>query len=399
MKKQIFLTGIIEFTLLVIGGMVAITEGKIDPLQLHKDALVVDMHSDTVLRMIKGFDFGIRDTSGHMDIPRLQEGGIDLQVFACWLDTRTAKEECRQKVDLMLDSLDYQINRYHDKISICLTADDAVRIINDGKIAAFLAIENGVAIACDLSNLDHFYRRGVRYMTLTHTESSDWCISSADKKPAFNGLTDFGRDVVRKMNELGMIVDISHAAPSAVSEVLKISGDPIIASHSCVHNHCPHDRNLTDNQIKAISARGGIIGINFYNAYLSARWNAISDSVIAAHKEEMDSIAAQFGDDMTGMHEAMRPIFREMKPLLKELMIDVDLVVDHIDYIVNLVGPDYVGLGSDFDGVHALPKNLADCSMVPNITKELVNRGYSEEDIKKILGGNFMRVFKQVCDN
>jgi membrane dipeptidase len=206
----------ITLTLLAIltGGLLVCSEANRDPMKLHRDALVADLHSDTALRMVEeGFDFSTRDTTGHMDIPRLLEGGVDLQVFACYLDTKTPPEKCRSTVDELIDSLEAQISRNPDKIAICRTSGEAKDIIESGRIAAFLAIENGVAIANDLDNLQHFYDRGIRYMTLTHVLSNDWCISSSDTaKPAFHGLTDFGRDVVRRMNQLGMIVDVSHAA-------------------------------------------------------------------------------------------------------------------------------------------------------------------------------------------
>jgi len=356
------------------------------------------MHCDTVLRMKRGFDLSKRDTTGHMDIPRLIEGGIDLQVFACYVSTETPAKQCRPKTDEMIDSLAAQIARNLDKIAICRTASEAEGIIERGRIAAFVGIENGVAIANSLDNLQHFYDRGVRYMTLTHTSSSEWCISSADTTPAFYGLTDFGREVVRKMNEVGMIVDVSHASVSAVEEVLKVTRDPIIASHSCVHSICPSDRNLTDEQIKAIAENGGVIGINFFSGYLSSEWNCLSDSLFNAHKTEIDSIRALYQEDREKRHQAMEPIFEMMDEELGKIDVSVPTIVDHIDHVVNLVGPDHVGLGSDFDGVFGLPKGMSDCSMVPNITKELVRRGYSGQDIEKILGGNFMRVFRQVCD-
>jgi membrane dipeptidase len=392
-KYTFFLIAIIAVTL-GCGG------SQRDYTALHRSALVADMHSDTALRMMRGFDFSQRDTIGHMDIPRLEEGGVDLQVFACFLSTETPAAECRPLVDRILDSLTAQINRNPDKIEICRTAGEAEDIIGRGKIAAFLGIENGVAINDSLENLRHFYDRGVRYMTLTHTASNDWCISSADTTPAFDGLTEFGEEVVRTMNELGMIVDVSHASPAAVAKVLQVSTDPVIASHSCVYAICPHDRNLTDDQIKAIAAKGGVIGINFYGGYLSPgnRWTEIWDSGWAAHKAEIDSIDALYADDRARRREALQSMFDSLRAEVEKLDISVATVVDHIDYIVKLVGPDYVGLGSDFDGVFGLPRGLKDCSMVPNITKELVARGYSDRDIQKILGGNFMRVFHRVCD-
>lgn len=373
------------------------SQSRIDPLKLHYEALVADLHSDTALRMVEeGFDFSKRDTTGHTDLPRLKEGGVDLQVFACWLDTDTPPEKCRPTVDELLDSLDSQIGRNPDRIAVCRTASEAEDILESGRIAAFLAIENGVAIANDLGNLQHFYDRGVRYMTLTHTASNDWCISSADSTPAFDGLTDFGREVVRKMNELGMIVDVSHAHPSAVAEVLKITSDPVIASHSCVFELCPHDRNLADDQIRAIARNGGVIGINFFTGYLSKEFNDLDRAFDLEHKAEIDSFKTLY-PDYKERRRAMRPLYAEFNRKVDSLGIDYSIILDHIDYIVNLVGPDHVALGSDFDGVHLIPKGIENCSMMPNITKGLVERGYSEQDIRKILGGNFMRVFRQVC--
>ena len=374
------------------------SKAPIDPEKLHREALVADLHSDTVLRMKKGFDFSARDTSGQMDIPRLREGGVDLQAFACWIPGNTPLDSCVAKTDLMIDSLYEQTERHQDKIAVCRTAAEAEEIIESGRIAAFVAIENGLAIANNLNNLRHYYERGVRYMTLTHTSSHDWCISSADTAPKFDGLTSFGEDVIREMNRLGMIIDISHVGATAVAKALAITKDPVIASHSCVYGLCPHDRNLTDEQIRAIAANGGVIGINFFSGYLDERFEAISDSVKEQYKAEIDSVEALYPNDYAKKHRALAWLFNILAERQSVLNITVGTVVDHIDHIVNLVGPEHVGLGSDFDGVFAFPKGLSDCSMMPNITVELVRRGYSEEEIKKILGGNFMRVFRQVCD-
>ncbi|HUU45687.1 MAG TPA: membrane dipeptidase, partial [Acidobacteriota bacterium] len=341
--------------LVMAGVLLSCSAAEHGELSLHQSALVADMHSDTALRMLRGFDFSQRDSTGHMDIPRLREGGIDLQAFACWVSTDMPPDECLPRIELMIDSLDSQIARNPDKIGLCRTASEALDLIDAGKIAALLAIENGVAIAGDLDNLQHFYDRGVRILTLTHTASSDWCISSADTMPAFPGLTDFGRSVVQKMNALGMIVDVSHASPEAVAEVLRITSDPIIASHSCVRALCDHDRNLTDDQIRTIAANGGVIGINFYNGYLADEWNERTDAAYDARRAEIDSLSELYKDDDTKRREAMWEIRRAVRAELANVRVDVGTVVDHIDYIVRVVGPDYVGLGSDFDGVGSLP--------------------------------------------
>lgn len=369
------------------------------PEQIHRSALVADLHCDTALRLRQGIDFGALGSEGHVDLPRLDSGDIDLEVFAVWLPTDTPIDSCRATTDLLIDSLEAQFTRHHDRIATCRTASEAEASIASGCIAAFIGIENGVAIANDLANLQHYYDRGVRYMTLTHTASNDWCISSADTAPAFNGLTEFGQSVIAEMNRLGMIIDISHAHPVAVSEVLRLTSDPVIASHSCVHALCNHDRNLTDEQIRAIAANGGVIGINFFSGYLSDRWNEISDSLWDALKPQRDSLALLYADN-DSLHRAERwKLYGSVSAVVDSMApVTVSTVCDHIDYIVKLVGPDYVGLGSDFDGVGAMPKGLEDCTGMPRITEELVRRGYATDDIVKILGGNFMRVFRQVCD-
>ena len=374
------------------------SSGGIDPDRLHREALVADLHCDTVLRMKKGFDFSVRDTSGQMDIPRMRQGGVDLEAFACWIPSDTPLDSCVAKVDLMLDSLYEQTGRYPDQIAVCKSAAKAEAIVSSGRIAAFLAIENGLAIANELANLRHYFERGVRYMTLVHTASHDWCISSADTTPAFDGVTPFGEKVVREMNRLGMIIDISHAGPAAVARVLAISSDPIIASHSCAYALCPRDRNLSDEQIKAIAQNGGVIAINFFSGYLDYRFNAIADSIKEEYRSEIDSIDALYPNDYGARHKALAWLFEILDERQSKLDITIGTVIDHIEHIVKLVGPDHVGLGSDFDGVFAFPKGLNDCSKMPAITAELVRRGYSEEDIRKILGVNFMRVFRQVCD-
>jgi membrane dipeptidase len=380
-----------------LGATLNLADNDLAIMRLHKEATVVDLHCDTLLRLKKGTDFAERDTTGHVDIPRLLEGGVDLEVFACWIPTSTPSEKCRPQIDEMIDTLQSQVIRNADKIGICTNAAEAESLISKGKIAAFIGIENGVAIADDIANLEHYYKRGVRYMTLTHSESSEWCSSSSDDNPTFDGLTEFGKDVVMKMNELGMIIDVSHASIGAVDQVLALSKSPIIASHSCAYGICPHDRNLNDNQIKAIAQNGGVIGVNFYNAYLSKEWYTAMDSFMTAHRAEFDAADSLYRGDYLKKHMALSGLYNEMNSLLSKYPVGVSDVVDHIDYIVKLVGPDYVGLGSDFDGVHSLPNGLEDVSQMPNITRELVKRGYSEEDIRKILGGNFIRVFKQVC--
>lgn len=398
LKKGVFLNKSLLTSLVIFSIIFILCGREIDFMELHKSSLVADLHCDTALRMLQGIQISVRDTSGHVDIPRLREGGVDLQVFACFISTNHPKDDCADYVHRMLDTLEAQFERNKANIAICTKAKEAEEIINSGRIAGFLAIENGVAIENNLEELKNFYKRGVRYLTLTHILSNDWCISSGDENPESFGLTDFGREVVKKMNELGMIIDVSHASESAFWEVLKVTTDPIIASHSCVYALNPHDRNLKDEQLKALAKNGGMVGINFFSAYLSKEFNGKLKNAWEKSKKEKEALLDKYKDDQKKRREVYHQIWEEIKEELKGVKVDVSLVVDHIDYVVNLVGVDYVGLGSDFDGVTFLSSGLEDCSKLPEITKELVRRGYSEDDIKKILGGNFMRVFREVCD-
>jgi len=376
---------------------------KTDPERLHREALVADLHCDTMLQMRRGYDISQRHESYHVDIPRLIEGGVNLQAFACCLSVTTDRDKRRSRTDLDLDTLIDQFDRHPDKIAVCRNASEAIQIIESDRIAALLAIENGDAIANDLNNLAHFHARGVRYITLTHFASHDWCISSADNSPAFNGLTDFGRDVVRTMNELGIIVDVSHISVRAFEEVLKVTSRPVIASHSCAHSICPHDRNLTDDEIRALADNGGMVGINFCDNFLSeASWRRTEEYF----KNDLNRIN-ELGELITSLddeaevqahYRRLRPFMTGWKEALKGIQASVYTVVDHIEHIIRLVGTDHVGLGSDYDGIFFGPVGLEDCSGLPSITHELLTRGHDESTVRKVLGENFMRVFASACD-
>jgi len=333
-----------------------------DVSSIHKEMMVCDTHCDTVEKVLsKGIDLGNRLDHGHLDIPRLREGGVDAQVFACCVIRRPEKSagDYVKQALTMIDALYTQFEKHPDAMELALTAGDIKKAKQDGKIAAILAIEGGHAIEDDLVLLRSFYRLGVRLMTLVWN-STDWADASFDR-PNHNGLTDFGRDVVKEMNRLGMMIDVSHAADGTVWDTLEVSTDPIIASHSCAQAICDHKRNVNDELIKAMSDAGGVICINFYSTFLDQNFKDNS---------------------------AKKP-----KPEPPPLSI----VIDHIDYIVNMGGIDCVGLGSDFDGMNPPPVGLEDVSKMPKITEALLERGYSVEDTAKIMGGNFLRVFGQVC--
>ena len=327
---------------------------------IHKEMIVFDAHCDTVERILsKGIDLGVRSSSGHVDIPRLVEGGVNAQVFACCIIRSDKPDGYYLKLALrMIDALHLQFAKHSDKIELALTAKDVRRIKQNGRIAAILAIEGGEAIEDDLALLRTYHRLGVRLMTLTWN-STNWADASREELK-HNGLTDFGKDVVKEMNRLGVIIDVSHAADKTVWDTLEISSDPIVASHSCARALCDHPRNVSDNLIKAISEKGGVICVNFYSVFLDQLFKDQSE--------------------------------RGLKPRLLPL----SKVVDHIDHIAEVGGIDSVGLGSDFDGIGALPKGIKDVSSFPNIIYGLLERGYSETDIEKICSGNILRVWKKI---
>jgi len=328
---------------------------------IHREMVVCDTHCDTVERILgQGVDLGARSHQGHIDIPRLMEGGVDVQIFACCIGRSGRPDGYYIKRALrMIDALHLQFEKHSDAIALALTAGDVREAKRNGKIAAIIAIEGGQAIEDDLALLRDFYRLDVRAMTLTWN-STNWADASREA-PKHDGLTDFGRDVVREMNRLGMIIDVSHAADKTVWDTLETSSAPIIASHSCARAICDHPRNVNDDLIKAIASASGAICINFYSAFLDQEFKTQSEKNL----------------------DPARP------PLSK--------VIDHINHIASVGGIDSVGLGSDFDGMNPPPEGLEDVSKMPRITGALLERGYSVEDVAKIVGGNFLRVFGQVC--
>jgi membrane dipeptidase len=374
-----------------------------DPQTVHRDAIVCDLHCDTLLRVLRGHELGELNAEGHVDLPRLMEGGIDLQFFACWPNPdylpmgESDPDSSAHQVYRMIDAFYEQLEANTEVMGLALTAGQARDVISQGKVAATLAIEGGQAIENSLETLEDYYDKGVRYMTLTWNNTNDWADASGtvfDEGPTHGGLTEFGREVIGTMNRLGMIIDISHAAEVTFWDVLQITKHPVIASHSCAYALCQHRRNLKDEQLRALAANNGVICINFYAGYLDSTYARLMDEVPKTHKAQLDSLAEIFGDNQRLLRRAERPIYRRA---LRDVRVPIDRLLDHIDHVAHVAGIDHVGLGSDFDGISRMPDEMSDASDMPLITERLFERGYNPSEVKKILGENFLRVFEEVC--
>jgi membrane dipeptidase len=372
---------------------------KFDYLKFHYDAIVADTHNDVLLRAMEGEDISVETRVGHSDLVRLKKGGVDIQVFAVWVDPIAFEKKPFKRAKDMIDTLYSIARRNSDKIAVVRNSAELEKAIAEGKICAVIGVEGGHAIENSIEKLEELYKLGVRYLGLTWNNSTDWASSAFDEttnpdKVKITGLSEFGKKVVEKMNELGMIVDVSHLGEKAFWDVVKVTKKPIIASHSSVYKLCPHYRNLKDEQIKAIAQTGGVVFVNFYAEYIDSTFNTKRKKLEEKYKAQFDSIRVLYEHDQNAYRRARRQL---MQKIAEELRPPLDVLIDHIDYIAKLVGVDHVGIGSDFDGISITPLEMDDVTFLPNITKKLLERGYSTDDVKKILGGNFLRVFKQVC--
>lgn len=371
----------------------------IDYLKVHYDAIVADTHNDVLLRVMDGEDITVETDKGHTDLVRLKKGGVDIQVFAVWVDPVAFAKNPFKRANQMIDTLYSIAKRNPDKIAVVTNSKELEKALSEGKICAVIGVEGGHAIENSLEKLEELYKRGVRYLGLTWNNSTDWASSAFDEttnpeKLKVKGLSEFGKKVIQKMDELGMLIDVSHLGEQAFWDVIKTTKKPVIASHSSVYSLCPHYRNLKDEQIKAIAKTGGVVFVNFFAEYIDSTFAKKRKQIEEKYKAQLDSLRVLYEHDQQAYRQARRQLMRKAS---EELRPPLDVLIDHIDYIAKLVGVDHVGLGSDFDGISVTPLEMDDVSFFPNITRELLKRGYSVEDVKKILGGNFVRVFKQVC--
>jgi membrane dipeptidase len=362
--------------------------------KLHFSSIVLDTHDDTTQRFFSpDYDLGKQNPTGHVDIPHMKEGGMNAIFFSIWIDGRITGPPAVEKALDQIDAVRENVRKYSNDIMLAVTADDVRRAHAQGKIAALMGVEGGHMIGNDIRMVRIFADLGVRYMTLSHFYNDEWADSSTDK-PVHNGLTDFGKDIVREMNRQGMMVDISHVSDKTFYDALEVSKAPLIASHSSCRALCNHVRDMSDDMIKALAAKGGVIQINYEKSFID---QAYKD----AYEKETGGVVAHMDELTKNCHNDEACISREMAKMQQKLTAEGKLphvswerIVDHIDHAVKLVGPDHVGLGSDFDGAD-MPEGMENCSKLPKITEALLRKGYSEADIRKILGENTLRVMEQ----
>ncbi len=362
--------------------------------RIHDEAIVIDTHCDTpMVMMSRKMDLGKRSDKTDVDFIRMKEGGLDASFFACFVSNNLDDKHPSKNALEMIDEIYQQVEGHPDIAALAFSPADIRRIEKAGLRAILIGIENGGPVEGSLRLLRDYYRLGVRYITLTHSNHNHICDSSTDEaKPKWNGLSPFGEKVVAEMNRLGMMIDVSHISDEAFWDVLKVSRAPVFASHSCARAICSASRNLTDDMIKALAEKGGVVQVNFYSAFLDEEFKKKSDATWKKLQPQLDKLKEKYEKKRHLYWEEAMALWKKHGPEAPK----IDVVLDHIDHIVKLVGVDYVGLGSDFDGASSFPQGLENVSKFPMITYHLLKRGYSETDIKKILGGNFLRVFEQV---
>ncbi len=370
---------------------------------IHDSAIVVDTHADTPQRFLdENFDIGSTDPKdiGHISLDKARAGNLGAEFFSIWVDPETNQGHFAKHTLDLIDSVYEQAARHPDRMMMAFSTEDIERAHKQKKLAALMGIEGGHSIENDIRLLRDFYRLGVRYMTLSWSNTNEWADSSGDiddpKIQHHNGLTDFGKQVVLEMNRLGMMVDISHVADKTFWDTVATTKAPVIASHSSARALCNAPRNMTDDMLRAVAKNGGVVDVNFFSGFLDQKyWNALQ-----AQRKEQDAATHAYLEKLKA--EGKQVTYADEDRITREWMAKIprppfSVLIDHIDHIAKVAGVDHVGLGSDFDGVSgATPAGMDSAADLPKITQALLDRGYSHEDIRKILGGNVLRVFKEV---
>ena len=373
-------------------------------MEVHKRVITIDTHCDTPMALLEGdLDVGVANKApgSRVDFPRMEEGGLDAIFFAAFTSQRARNDENTQKAYELANEMiekTYEVcKKYNNMAEVATTPEDVVRLEKEGKRAIYIGMENGFPLGQELDRVEEFYNKGVRYITLCHSSNNDVCDSSTDKNgPEFNGLSPFGKKVVKEMNRLGMMIDVSHISDKSFYDVVELSRVPVIASHSSVRAIAHHKRNMTDDMIKALAKNGGVIQICLLDDYIK---DPDTTTVRYQKEQELRKVFNTSFAKMSDEEQAeVRRQWRELDEKYPKQLPTVADCVDHIDHVRKLVGIDYVGIGSDFDGGGGLA-DCADVSQMPNITAEMLKRGYTEEEIAKVWGGNFLRVFAKVIEN
>lgn len=389
--KQVFMRKIISLLLFIAPSLLIAQDYK----RVHFNAILIDTHNDipsTAIEKKVSFDQQLAGIT-NSDLQRMKAGGVDAQLFSIWCDGNKATPYAWANREI--DTVMAWTNRNPNGMMTAFTVKAIKQAVKEKKLAVLFGVEGGHMIENDLGKLEALYNRGTRYMTLTWNNSTDWATSALDETTKgdslkHKGLTDFGKSVVKKMNELGMLVDLSHVGEQTFRDAITTTTKPVLVSHSCVYMLCPHRRNLKDEQIKAIGKNSGVIHLNFYSGFLDSAYERRNALFNEQHKAERDSMLKINPEP----YFADKFLFEKYPAEVQNMRPPLSLLIDHLDYIVQLIGVDHVGLGSDFDGVNSLPVGLEDVTTYPSITKALLERGYSKKDVRKILGGNFLRLLK-----
>src|SRR5471032_1486946 len=364
--------------------------------QLHDRAIVIDSHDDTTQRLLsdKTFDISKRNKNGNIDVPRMREGSLNGLFFSIWVPSEMTGPPAVKKAMDLIDSVREAVRLHPADLMLATTAADIRKAKAEHKIAALMGVEGGHMIDDDLRLLRVYAALGVRYMTLTHFKNNNWADSSTDK-PGHNGLTPFGKDVVREMNRLGVMVDISHVADKTFYDAIEVSTVPVIASHSSCRAIDKHPRNMTDDMLRALAKNGGVVMINYEVSFLSEEYRIASDKANGDVVTQLSAMSKKcHGDEACSTLESARINTAAM--MSGQLpKVTWEKIVEHIDHAVKVAGADHVGLGSDFDGA-TMPIGMEDASKLPKLTDALLKKGYSEQDVQKILGGNILRVMEAV---
>ena len=368
--------------------------------EIHDKAILVDTHNDVISNeLITKFDLSKLQSTGNFDLVRAKEGGLDVQVFSIWCGGEYGKGTAFKFANREIDSLDALIKRNPDKMVLVRNAAELEKAVAQKKLAAMIGVEGGHMIEDRMDYIDALAKRGMRYLTLTWNNSTSWATSAHDETHHRDslkhlGLTDYGKQIVRHLNELGVMVDVSHVGEQTFYDVIATTNKPIIASHSCAYALDPNQRNMKDAQLKALAKNGGVVFVNFYSGFVDSTYMHKVTLFLRKHRAELDSLTKIYHDhDLANIR--LNAIYKSESDQIRP---PLSLLIKHIDYIVKLIGVDHVGIGSDFDGAESYPLGMNDVTDYPKITEELLKLHYSESDIDKILGGNFIRVLKANTD-